>query len=151
SAPEAVAEGGADHPRQVELPLGPFRERIPEHGESGRCVAGERVEKPLELDERLLVEHHHVEILCSDAGRRQAVLDGTGRKVGILLLPGEALLMGRGHDRSVTEQSRGGVVEERGDPQDIRAHPATPWPEYMPSSTVWAAFSPLLKASSVQW
>ena len=150
-APEGVSERGADHPGKVELTLGPLGQRFPEHGEARRGVPRKRIEQPLELDERFLVERYNVEFFRADTRSLQTILHGPGREVRILLFSGEPLLLGCRHDLSVAEKSRGGVMVKCGDSQDVRAHPATPCPEYMPSNTVCAAPSPLLKASSVQW
>ncbi len=61
-----------------------------------------------------------VDLVEPDARRRQAVLDGVPGEPGIVLLAGEALLLGGGDDPAVVEQRGRAVVIERG--QTENAH-----------------------------
>src|SRR4029450_4287527 len=53
---------------------------------SGMCGVGR--DQPLELDERLLVEHDVIDVAALEAARPQAVLDRPDRQAGIALPAG---------------------------------------------------------------
>ena len=71
-----------------------------------------RLQDPLELDQRLLVEDDVVEVGGGDAGFRQAVPDGVPRVAEVVLLPGEPLLLSGGDDVAVLDQGGRAVVVE---------------------------------------
>jgi hypothetical protein len=60
-------------------------------------------DEPLCLHERLLVEHHVVDLATVEPARRQAVLDRTLRERRVVLLSREALLMDGGDEATVAE------------------------------------------------
>ena len=97
-----------------QLLLQPERDRHAKGTEApgGECKIG--FEQPFELEERLVVERDMIDVGEADAGLGQAIGDGVMRETGIVLLAGEALLLGGGDDLSVDDQCRGTVVIERG-------------------------------------
>src|SRR5690606_12310938 len=78
------------------------------------------LQDPLELEQRLVVEAHVVEILDPDPPFPQAVLDRPRRERRVPLLAGEALLLRRRHDLAITHQARGAVMIERRDPETVQ-------------------------------
>jgi len=79
----------------------------------GEGVVG--LQKPLEFQQRLVVEDHGVQILHADPGPLQAEGRRMGREGWVVLLPGEALLLGGGDDLAVLEEGGGGIVIKSGD------------------------------------
>ena len=104
-----------------QLLLQPQRDRHAEGAEApgSECEIG--FEQPFELEERLVVERDMIDVGEADAGLGQAIGDGVMRETGIVLLAGEALLLGGGDDLSVDDQCRGAIVVERG--QSENSHP----------------------------
>src|SRR5215510_13947555 len=91
------------------------------HGE--RLIAARRkpnvgLQQPLELEKRLLVEHHIVEVIEPAALFLQAIRDGMRGEARILLLAGKALLLRGRHDTAVDEQRSGTVMIERRNTED---------------------------------
>ena len=72
----------------------------------------------LELQHRLLVEHHRVEVVRLEPGLAEAPLDGRQREAGVVLPPREPLLLDGDDRQSVDDQGRRGVVVVRGDAED---------------------------------
>jgi hypothetical protein len=103
----------AQEPLLEQLLLQPERDR---HAEGTKAPGSEckSFEQPFELEERLVVERDMIDVGEADAGLGQAIGDGVMRETGIVLLAGEALLLGGGDDLSVDDQCRGTVVIERG-------------------------------------
>ena len=106
--------------RQIQLLAQPQRHRLEERPKPLRRVGEVGLEQALELQERLVVEADVVQLLGGHARLAQAVGDGLGGEVVVVLLAGEALFLRRGDDRAVDQQGRGGVVVERRDPQNRR-------------------------------
>ena len=78
-----------------------------------------RPEDAVELQERLLEEDDHVQVLAADAARLQAEVDRPARKVVVVLLAAEALLFGGRDQGTVLDQRGAGIVEEAGDAEDV--------------------------------
>ena len=88
-------------------------------------LRGERqvgLQQALELDQRLVVEADVAEIAESDPAFAQAVAHRVDRESRIVLLPGEALLLGRRDDLAVAHEACRAVMVEGGDAEDIRRH-----------------------------
>ena len=64
-----------------------------------------------------------VHLVEADPALVEAVLDGLPGEAGIVLLAGETLLLGGGHDPPVVDQSGRAVVIEGGDPEDAHRLP----------------------------
>ncbi len=120
--PEALLEL-LGHPQLLPEPdrhgLGERRERAREGGQVGE-------EDPLELDERLVVEDHIVEIAHADAPLLEAIPDGALGDRRIVALSREALFVGGGHQPAVLHEGCRGVVVEAGDAQDVHGAPRLP-------------------------
>ena len=110
-----------DRRRHEELLLDPDRHRLAERPERPRKRRDVRGEHPLELQERLVVEADGVELLGTDAGLAQDVLDGVGGEVRVVLLAREALFLAGGHDGAVLQEGGRGVVVEGADAEDVLA------------------------------
>src|SRR5262245_30877840 len=81
-----------------------------------------RLEQALQLDEGLVVEGDVAQVAEADPALAQAVARGVNREPRVVLLPREALLLGRRHDLAVAHQTRGAVVVEGGDAEDVVRH-----------------------------
>ena len=115
--PLAVAgvEGAADFPGQVELGLEPERHGHHERPEAARRIGQVGFHQPVELQERLVVEHDVIQLLGGQSGFLQAVVHRVLREVVVVLDAGEAFLLGRRHDLAVFHHSSGAVVVKSGD------------------------------------
>ena len=111
-------EPATDLPGQVELLFEPLRHRVHERPEAARRVGQVGLEQPLELQERLVVEPHVVEVRRIDARLGETAGDGVGREPGVVLRAGEAFLLRRRDDTAIDEECRRRVVIKRGDAQD---------------------------------
>ena len=76
-------------------------------------------EDALELDQRLLVEDHIVEVGALDLRLPETEVDRALRVSEVMLLAREALFFGGGDQHAVAQQGGGGVVVETGNTQDI--------------------------------
>src|SRR6185436_10534849 len=76
-------------------------------------------ENPLELDERLLEEHHVVQTLARQSALGQAELQRARRKPEVVLDTGKTLFFGSRHQTSVGHQRCRGVVKVAGDPEHV--------------------------------
>ncbi len=101
-----------------QLVLHPQRERMAKGREPARRERQIRLEQPLELQERLVVEGDVIELCRLDAGDLQAGLDRVLRKRRVVLLAREALLLGRGDDFAIDDQRRRGIVVVGRDAED---------------------------------
>src|SRR5438552_10491523 len=79
-------------------------------GKAARRIGQIGFHQPLELEKRLIVEHHVIEIVQARLACAQAILDRAARAAVIELSAGEALFLRRGHDPAVHDQCRGTVV-----------------------------------------
>ena len=68
------------------------------------------VQNAVELEERLFVERHEVEVADFEAAFTQTVSDCILRKTGVVLLAREPFLLGGGDDFSVAHETRCAVV-----------------------------------------
>jgi hypothetical protein len=59
-----------------------------------------------------------VQLVDGDPAFAEAILDGTRWKTGVMLLPGEALLLGGGDDPPGVDERGRAVMIKGGDPQD---------------------------------
>src|SRR5437867_865856 len=98
----------------------PDRDRLGE----GEHAAGKRRQvgrqETLELQERFVVEAHVVQVGDLYPTFLQAVADGLGGKVRVVLLASEAFLRGRRDDSAVLDQAGGRVMVETGDPENVQ-------------------------------
>ncbi len=81
-----------------------------------RCAGEIGLEKALELQEGLVVEHDRVEVGEAEVREFQAEPHGLRREGRVVTLAREALFLCGGHDPSVDDQSRGSVVIICGNP-----------------------------------
>ena len=81
--------------------------------EAGRRVAQIRLEKPLELCQRLVVERDVVEIRRRHAGFPEAIPDGLCGESGVVFLAREPFLLRGRRDPTVNDERGGAVVIER--------------------------------------
>jgi len=114
-----ASQGLVHDPRQEQLLPHPQRHAHQEELESTRRVRDVGLQQPLELQERLVVERHVVDLLGGDARLAQAVFDRMRRESMVVLLACEAFLLRRGDDHAVANQRGGAIVIEGGDPQDV--------------------------------
>src|SRR5439155_12038390 len=82
-----------------------------------------RLQEPFELDQRLVVEGDIAQVGEGDATFPETVLDRLRREPGIVLLPGETLLLRGGHDRTVSNETGRAIVVKRRNTQDVH-HPS---------------------------
>src|SRR5437867_8360014 len=91
----------------------------------GEHAAGKRRqvsrEEALELQERFVVEAHVVQVGDLHSTFEQAVADGLGGKVRVVLLASEAFLRGGRDDSAVLDQAGGRVMVETGDPENVQS------------------------------
>ena len=78
-----------------------------------------RLQQPDERGDGLVVVHDRVDTVATDVAALQTVRDRVLRERGVVLLPGEPLLLRRGHELAVDDQCRRRVVVERADPEDL--------------------------------
>jgi hypothetical protein len=102
-----------------QLVLHPQRQRLAERGEAARREGEIGLEQPLELEERLVVESHAVELPGPHAGDLQAGADGVVREGRVVLAPRKALLLRGGRDPAVDHQRGRAVVVVGRDAEDL--------------------------------
>ncbi len=104
---------------------------VGERAKAARRVGEIRLDQPIELQQRLVVEADVVDVGGRQPCRAQAVVDRLHGKPFIVFLAGEALFLRRGDHIAVDEQRGRGVVIERGNSEDgghIRIGPTpVPW------------------------
>src|SRR2546425_5416987 len=79
-----------------------------------------RLDQPLKLQERLVVEDDAIHAAQPGAALGQAVADRVGGKPGIVLLAREAFLLRRSNDLAVLDQCRSAVMVKRGNPENAQ-------------------------------
>ena len=89
-----------------------------EGGESPRREGQIGLQKPFELEERLVVEGNVIDAAEPRSGVLQAVGNGVGREARIVFPAGEALLLGGGGDTAILDERRGAIVIEGRDAED---------------------------------
>src|SRR5207237_2653044 len=82
----------------------------------------------LEGQRGVVVVDDRLQVSRANAAFLEAVVDGLVRKAAVVLDPREALLLGGGDDLAVTNETRGGVVIEARQPQDVRRALLPAWP-----------------------
>jgi hypothetical protein len=90
-----------------------------ERREAPGCDGEVSLEDAIELEERLVIEGDAVERVHGDARLAQTSPDGVVREAGVVLHPAEALLLRGGHDLSIAQQARRGVVVVRRDSEVV--------------------------------
>ena len=108
-----------NHGARVELLAQPHRHGLHELRDPLRRDAEVGLQDPLELEDRLVVERDRAEVGRGDPRLAQAVVDRVAREARVVLLAGEALLLGRGEDLAVAEQRGGAVVVVRADSEHV--------------------------------
>src|SRR5690242_10654024 len=103
----------------VQLVLRPERARLEERSEAARCDGEVRLEDPLELEERLIVESDAREIVRRDPSGSEAVVDRVRGEARVALLSCEALFLRGRDDLAIAQQARRAVVVKRGDAEDV--------------------------------
>src|SRR5688572_8375913 len=91
----AIGQAFADLARQVQLLLQPDWHRPNERAKSSRREREIRLQQPLELQQRLVVETDEVELFRLKAGLSQAKVDGVFWETIVVLLTSKTLLLGR--------------------------------------------------------
>ena len=89
---------------KVQLLLQPHRDRLEEGTDaewSGHHIG---LQESLELEKRLVVEANVIEVGGGEPGFLEAIRDRPSGKSSIVLDPGEAFFLSRGHDPAVDEQ-----------------------------------------------
>jgi hypothetical protein len=119
AAAVAAAQATIDLARRVQLLLEPVGKAHQEHLEAGRPVGEVGLEQAVELEQRLVVERHQIEIGGAQSALAQAVLHGARGESGVVLLAGEPLLLGGGHELAVHQETRRAIVIERGYSQHV--------------------------------
>src|ERR1039458_3805339 len=80
------------------------------------CYIG--LKQPLELQERLFVEHYIVDLVQSDTAFREAVADCMHWEARVLLLARETFFLRRRHDTAVEKKRGSAVVVKGGDAEN---------------------------------
>src|SRR6185369_10218873 len=83
------------------------------------CVGQIRMENSVELYERLFVKRHVVNILDSDISLPQTIRHGLCRKICIMLLAREPLLLRCRHNHPVSHQAGCAIVVKGRDSEDV--------------------------------
>ena len=112
-------EGAPDVPIRKELFLDPQRPRHAERGETARRDAQVGLKDPLELEERLVIEPHALQIRGLNAGGAETVGHGLRRERRVPLLARETLLLSRGDDLAILQQAGGAVMIEGRETEDV--------------------------------
>jgi hypothetical protein len=122
----AAADGLEFLPQQVleeKLFPQPQGNRHAEGAEPPRREGEIGLDQSLELEERLVVEHHMVDVPQGGPPLLEAIADRVPRKPRIVLLAGEALLLGGCDNATVLDQRGRAVVVEGRDPEDAQGVP----------------------------
>src|SRR6266566_5273717 len=97
-------------PPLEQLLLQPQRQGLSERSETVRRKGEVGLKQTLEFQERFVVERHHVQLVWAGAGGFQARADRLMRESRIVLLAGEAFLLGSSDDLPVIHQRGRAVV-----------------------------------------
>src|SRR5262245_24823327 len=108
-------------PLLIELVLDPQRHRCAKRCKATRHEREIGFDQPVEFEKRLVVEHDVVDVPTTVTGFRQAVADGMRRKVAVVLLSGEALLLRGGDDVAVVDERGGTVVIKSRDAENFHS------------------------------
>ncbi len=113
-----IRQFAPDRVANPELLLHPEGDGLDERAPALRGVVEIGVEQAVELGERLLVEADQRQVGRCEAGFAQAVAARVGGEPGVVLRPGEALLLRRGHDLAVDDEAGCRVVVEGRNPEN---------------------------------
>ena len=103
----------------MKLLFQPQRHRLTEAAETGWGKGQVGLNQPIKFQERLLVKHHKIELGRRKLGLFQAVFDGFGRKVIVVLFSRESLLLGCRKDLSIPDESGRRIMIEGRDPKYV--------------------------------
>ncbi len=112
----------ADQRLDPQLVGDPATHRLAEHAGRTRKGRERREQQPLELHERLLVEHHPGDVVNGDAGASEHEVDGERGEAVVVLDTREALLLAGGDDHAVVDQGGRAVVVVEGEPENVHDH-----------------------------
>ena len=116
------AEPRGDDPLDPEFAAQRVLHRARKAAPGAREPAQGHRQDPIELEHRLFVEDHCIELLGLDARLLEAPFDGAEREPGVVLAAREALFLHRA-DRHAVDQHRGRrVVVVRGDAEDAHQY-----------------------------
>ena len=96
--------------RQMQLLFQPDRNRRAKRPKPGRCKCQVRFQQPLKGPQRLIVKPDIVELIRSQPGLFQTVVNGVLRKSSVVLLPSKPLFLSSSHDLTIHHQSGRRVV-----------------------------------------
>ncbi len=102
----------AQQPLLKQLLLDPDRDGYAEGPKAARRERDIRFEQSLELEKRLVVERHAVDVARGDSGLIETVGNGAPRIAGVVLLAREAFFLRCGDNPSAVDEGRGAVVIE---------------------------------------
>ena len=105
----------------MELLLQPKRETHQEQLEARRRIGNVSLEKALELEQRLVVEHDQVELAARDLRLCEAILDRVLGETIVVLLSGKPFFLGRRDDVAVTNQGGSTIVIVSRDSENVHA------------------------------
>ena len=114
-----VVQSLPDQRRHPELLFEPQWHRHEERTEPAGSGGKIRFEDAFKLQQRFVIEDHCSKVRRSNATLFEAVGDGLGGKIGIMLLAGKALLLCRSNNPAIGHQGGGGVMIETGNTQDV--------------------------------
>lgn len=106
-------------PLQEELFLEPDRHGCHERPPALRGEGEIGLQQALELEQRLVVEDHVIQVAQPELSFLQTVGHGMGRESGVVLFAGEAFFLRRRHDRPVDDERGRRVVVEGGNAQNL--------------------------------
>src|SRR5690606_25155013 len=106
----AVAEAGVYLPAHEELLFQPNGHAHGEQLEPGRPMSDVRRQEPIELQDRLFIKDHQIEIVCADPAFCEAVLDRFGWEARVVLLPSESFFLRGCYDVTIAHQTRCAIV-----------------------------------------
>ena len=103
----------------VEFLFEPERQSLEEKSEAVGRVGYIRLEQSVELEERLVVKSHIIQVLRLDSSFTQTVVQSMFWEAMIMFLPGETLFLRSGNELPVADQTGRAVMIEGGDAQDF--------------------------------
>src|SRR5216117_2293101 len=115
-----VGQGLPQQAAHVELVLEPHRNGLGEAQKSAGSECQVRLDQPVELQERLVVEGKVVELVRGETGLGQTVCDRADGKARIVLAAAESLFLSGGDDGAVDHDGRRAVVIEGRDAKNCR-------------------------------
>src|SRR5210317_110976 len=95
---------------EKQLLLQPYRHRRDERCEATRRLGEITLEQSLELDPRLVIEDHGVELIKRETAPLQAVANRAPGERRVVAQPAESFLLGRSANVAVDHQRRGAVM-----------------------------------------